>query len=288
MFVATVMWLLARLSPPGALNTTEGRLSWCDYLLAVLGVLTMANPATSQHRLYEVRHVLNSWAVFTLLITTAYSSGLVSHLTVPTYSKPLDTIRALVEADIYWSSAYYPAVEILFDIENSWHSRFIRKFQLYNEESHHKRPHTHAALGYVLEGKPPYYLEGTPVSREEMTELRVMRECISRYFISLGLSKMSPYTTAFNEVLVRLIETGIVQYWKKSILYRSVDPIITRLFDKTGKKDVRPEMLRMENVQGAFLLLCAGDMICILVFIAELSLKCILNSHNVNQIAHVT
>lgn len=83
----------------------------------MLGVLTMASPASSQHRLYKVRHVMNSWAVFTLLITTAYSSGLVSHLTVPTYSKPLDTIRALVEADIYWSSTYYPAVEILFDTQ---------------------------------------------------------------------------------------------------------------------------------------------------------------------------
>jgi hypothetical protein len=136
----------------------------------------------------------------------------------------------------------------------------------------------------VLEGKPPYYLEGTPVSPEEMTELRVMRECISRYFIALGLSKKSPYTTAFNEALVGLIETGIVQYWKERILYRSVDPIMTRLFDKTGKTNVRPEMLRMENVQGAFLLLGAGDLICILVFVTELSLKCILHSGNEIQV----
>lgn len=126
------------------------------------------------------------------------------------------------------------------------------------------------------------------MSPEEMSELRVMRECISRYFIALGLSKKSPYTTAFNEALVRLIETGIVQYWKESILYRSVDPIMTGLFDKTGKKNVGPEMLRMENVQGAFLLLGAGDLICILVFIAELSLKFILNSHNVNQVCYVS
>jgi hypothetical protein len=128
----------------------------------------------------------------------------------------------------------------------------------------------------VLEGKPPYYLQGTPVSPEEMAELRVMRECISRYFIALGLSKKSPYTAAFNEALVRLIETGIVQYWKESILYRRVDPIMTRLFEKSRKKNIGPEILRMENVLGAFLLLGVGELICILVFIAELSLKCML------------
>jgi hypothetical protein len=121
-----------------------------------------------------------------------------------------------------------------------------------------------------------------------MAELRVMRECISRYFIALGLAKKSPYTTAFNEALVRLIEAGIVQYWKESITYQSADPVMSGLFEKAGKKDIRPEMLRMENVQGAFLLLGAGDLICVLVFIAELSLKCVLHNHNENQVLYAS
>jgi hypothetical protein len=83
----------------------------------MLGVLTMANATQSQHGFHDIRHVMNSWALFTLLITTAYSSGLVSHLTVPTYSKKLDSIQALVEAEIYWSAKYYPAVDKLFDTE---------------------------------------------------------------------------------------------------------------------------------------------------------------------------
>jgi len=83
----------------------------------MVGILTMARTSPSQSGPYKLRHVVNSWAVFTLLITTAYSSGLVSHLTVPTYYMPLDSIRALVMADLYWSSTYYPAVEILFDIQ---------------------------------------------------------------------------------------------------------------------------------------------------------------------------
>lgn len=77
----------------------------------------MANAKPSQNGSYNLRHLINSWAVFTLLITTAYSSGLVSHLTVPTYSEPLDSIRDLVKANIYWSATYYPAMENLFDVE---------------------------------------------------------------------------------------------------------------------------------------------------------------------------
>lgn len=95
----------------------SGRSSWTECLIEIVGILTVASPTPSKHAQYELRHVVNSWAVFTLLITTAYSSGLVFHLTFPAFSKPLDSIQALVEADIYWSVKYYPAMENLFDIQ---------------------------------------------------------------------------------------------------------------------------------------------------------------------------
>jgi hypothetical protein len=107
----------------------------------------------------------------------------------------------------------------------------------------------------------------------ELTHLRVMRECTSRYFIALALSKRSPYTEAFNGGVVRLIESGIVQHWKQSITYQSVNSTVSRPFERDGRKNTGPEVLRMENVQGAFLLLAAGVLICILVFIAELSIN---------------
>ena len=95
----------------------SGRNSWTECLIEILGILTIGSPSPSKHALCELRHVVNSWAVFTVLITTAYSSGLVSHLTFPAFSKPLDSIQALVEADIHWSVKYYPAMENLFDIQ---------------------------------------------------------------------------------------------------------------------------------------------------------------------------
>ena len=95
----------------------SGRTSWTECLIEILGILTVASPTPSKQARFKLRHVVNSWAVFTLLITTAYSSGLVSHLTCPAFSKPLDSIQALVEADIYWSHKYYPSMENLFDIQ---------------------------------------------------------------------------------------------------------------------------------------------------------------------------
>jgi hypothetical protein len=134
----------------------------------------------------------------------------------------------------------------------------------------------------VLEGKLPHYLAGAPVHPDELTELRVMQEWTTRFFISLALAKRSPYTAAFNVDVVRLIESGIVQHWKERITYKSVNSTVSRLFEKDGRKNTGPEVLTLEHIQGAFLLLAAGFLMCILVFIIELSLNRILfkDSHN--------
>ena len=118
----------------------------------------------------------------------------------------------------------------------------------------------------------------------ELTELRVMQECTSRFFISLALAKRSPYTAAFNVEVARLIESGILQQWKERITYQNVNSTVSRLFEKDGWKNEGPEVLRLEHVQGAFLLLAVGFLMCILVFIAELSLSRILFKDNHNQV----
>jgi hypothetical protein len=134
----------------------------------------------------------------------------------------------------------------------------------------------------------PHYFAGAPVHPGELTELRVMQECTSRFFISLALAKRSPYTAAFNVAVVRLIESGIVQHWKERNTHESVNSTVSRLFEKDGKKNTGPEVLRLEHVQGAFLLLAAGVLMCIFVFIAELSINRILFKDNHNQVTYVS
>jgi hypothetical protein len=164
----------------------------------------------------------------------------------------------------------------------------MQKFRLYNEELNHTKRHKHAVLGYVLEGKLPHYLAGAPVHPGELDDLRVMRECTSRFFIALALAKRSPYTASFNAGVVRLIESGIVQHWKESITYESVNSTVSDLFEKDGRKNTGPEVLRLEHVKGAFLLLAAGFVICVIVFIAELSINRILFKDNHNQVIYVS
>jgi hypothetical protein len=114
-----------------------------------------------------------------------------------------------------------------------------------------------------------------------------MQECTSRYFIALAFAKRSPYTAAFTVEVVRLIESGIVQHCKERYTHESANSTVSRLFEKDGRKNTRPEVLRLEHVQGAFLLLAAGVLMCILVFIAELSINRIAFKDNHNEVIYV-
>jgi len=117
-----------------------------------------------------------------------------------------------------------------------------------------------------------------------------MQKCSSLYFIVLALAKRSPYTAAFNVEVVRLIESGIVQHWKESNTHESVNSTVSTcsLFEKDGRKNKGPEVLRLEHVQRAFLLLAFGFLLCILVFVAGLSLNRILLENNHNQVIYVS
>lgn len=61
------------------------------------------------------KHLFLWWSIFALIITTLYSSSLVSHLTYPQHEPLLDTIEALVKANYYWGTPYEPPIKYIFN-----------------------------------------------------------------------------------------------------------------------------------------------------------------------------
>ena len=88
--------------------------------MEILGMLVLGREPGSENRLGAARHLLCWWSIFTLLATTAYSSGLVSHLTVPSTAPAVDTVQSLVEEGFHWGLAYLPYVDNIFDPDVSY------------------------------------------------------------------------------------------------------------------------------------------------------------------------
>jgi len=83
--------------------------------LELVGMLALAYSPPTGSELGPTRPVISSWFVLTLLVTTAYSCGLISHLTVPSNNPPLDSVKDLVKAGLRWGHSYFPTAEIIFD-----------------------------------------------------------------------------------------------------------------------------------------------------------------------------
>jgi len=83
--------------------------------LELVGMLALAYSPPTGSELETTRPVISSWFVLTLLVTTAYSCGLISHLTVPRNNPPLDSVKDLVKAGLRWGHTYFPTADIIFD-----------------------------------------------------------------------------------------------------------------------------------------------------------------------------
>ena len=48
--------------------------------------------------IYTLRFILGSWILFCLIIGSSYSGGLKAHLTTPTYTKPIESLKEIDES----------------------------------------------------------------------------------------------------------------------------------------------------------------------------------------------
>jgi hypothetical protein len=78
-------------------------------------MLVLAYAPSAERDLGPSRYVICWWFVLTLLVTTAYSCGLASHLTAQQNNPPLDSVKDLVDAGLHWGHTYFPTVDIIFD-----------------------------------------------------------------------------------------------------------------------------------------------------------------------------
>jgi len=157
--------------------------------------------------------------------------------------------------------------------QNIWHEEFVRRFIKLDDSEHNKmmKLGKHAVFGYKLETGVSYFLQTETMEMEDWKSMRVMKECMSRFFVSLGLAKNSPYTAAFNEGMSRLVQAGLMEKWQRDVIMRRGNPNCSSVFyenyhfiDADG-----PVKLSLSNMKGAFIVLSIGNTVATLAFAVE-------------------
>lgn len=97
-----------------------------------------------------------------------------------------------------------------------------------------------------------------------------MKEKTRYYSIAIALRKNSPLIFGFNKIITRLLESGIIDFWKKDAVRRLGKPGYNKMFVNNEESNHGEILaLTLDNFQGAFYALILGLMLASLTFMLE-------------------
>lgn len=136
---------------------------------------------------------------YTLLVGVFYSTGYTSRLTIPQFSKPINTIDDFLQQNIYWGiDGNSSFVRILKSIDSNdfqlMADRAVIETKL-KEKLKNLQTNHFAVLTKVLSKN---YLTDIDDISNEAIRLRLMKSCIFKQYSTLAFEKYSPYTNIFN------------------------------------------------------------------------------------------
>lgn len=101
--------------------------------------------------------------------------------------------------------------------------------------------------------------------------LRLMRECVFKYYSVFSFRRRSPYTHYVSKEISKYIENGMTQFWLRQMNVKYGKSYMTALFDThIDKLQKSPTPLELANLVGAFYLLGIGLLFALVTFLIEL------------------
>ncbi|KAK7068609.1 hypothetical protein SK128_005688 [Halocaridina rubra] len=232
--------------------------------------------------------MLGFWLLACIAITTAYTSSLVSHLTVQTITKPINSWEELpgipdwkwgLEEKLFKSTVFTylkesdnPNIKIVFQhMESVNVSEGLRRvseggFSLFIQ---YITIDSIIASYYTDDyGRNPYYVG-------------VKGQIFTTDF-GWGIRKGAPYRDSIQDVMNRMLESGITNYWTKiitssrvSVNRRTASPEQQmwrngNVFEQQSiPDDEKKTVLRLKHMMGVFITLLLGYIIAFIVFLKE-------------------
>lgn len=154
-----------------------------------------------------IKVLIMSWTFFSLLLTTGYMTGYTTLLTIPRYTKPIETLSDFLEQGVQWGEPMKnpKVVPTLLATENPEYIELARRVR--TEESF-------AAI-YKLLGTPNYGRFIKVLSKSFVTEtenyiqfsenLKTMSQCIFEYYSTFAFQKQSPFRKIIDRQIPRWV-----------------------------------------------------------------------------------
>ncbi|KAK7489272.1 hypothetical protein BaRGS_00019524 [Batillaria attramentaria] len=167
------------------------------------------------------RVLMWAWLMFGVVLATVYSSKLTSSLTVSDQALPFTSLSQLVNQDTYtWGVARGVYLEsVLKKTKIAEYRKFYEGVMRFAEDDPTvNAPHYEVHKSKVLSGRYAFLAADSDLydlwSRETCDLARIPENYMITIMV-LYLQKNSPYTKMFNKEIDRMIEVGLMDYWKR-------------------------------------------------------------------------
>ncbi|XP_034252812.1 glutamate receptor [Thrips palmi] len=253
--------------------TAGGFGSLLDSFLVLLGLALVAYVPPSKASLGPQRHLITWWVVYSVLMTTAFSSGLIAHLTMLSFEPPINSAKEIVDHGLTWASTYVPNFHVMLNLENASEKRLADGMRLVDPQSWEP---TVASGRFVVHGQKMdsfyFFWVGGNLGAETLGKMRLMRSCLAQYPVAIAVAKNSPLLEPFSRAIERIREAGLIEYWQRLVVRRKGRAAVRSLFIDTINRD-GPQVLKVSQLWSAFAILLYGLAISTAAFILEVVVK---------------
>nr|CAD7450161.1 unnamed protein product [Timema bartmani] len=188
-----------------------------------------------------LRHLV-TWLLFVfLLVASVYSGGLASVLTVPKSSTDPD------------------------------HKTIMCNFRVYTFDELHRKSTT-GELAFTVERLAGGHISVMSYLQEDsISTLRLMKGDLYGGHVGMAMRKGSPYMGKMNQLIHRLIVSGILLHWEEVVVKKYMSHRIqVAVLNSAVVVNDGPTKLRIEHIESALFLLLFGVLFSLIAFAFEI------------------
>ncbi|XP_021936011.1 glutamate receptor ionotropic, kainate 2-like [Zootermopsis nevadensis] len=245
--------------------------SLCICLLDTFRML-MLNSCPRFPQQAAMRYLLTSWAFFSLLTMTTYSTGYTSLFTFPPYSPPINTVDDLLYQGIYWGERSNDFKLLFIDVGNPKLAEFGKRFKPeISVLDREKRILQGQYAVFTKTMSSTFVTETETLSHKARQKLRIMKEPVFTFYVAIGLCPNSPFKSHIDSTITRLQDAGIVHYWQRLMIQNLGYHYMSKFFEVTHKENTGHSALSLDSMQGAFCMLGMGLALSCITWFIEIS-----------------
>lgn len=239
----------------------------------LISILLTANSISSSKNAGYIQ-VLTAWSILSSFIVLFYSCDVISFLTVPNYTKRIDSVKDCVASNLSWGSTVEIDMSIYLNLKKLSHKIFANRFDVSVNNSHEieeliRREQYALLVVYFFDGTAAVDSGVLESIEFDASQFRLMRSCFYSPYISFGFPLNSPYREAMEYYLIHMFEAGLYLYHKRFEIQKHHAKNWPSIFlEEQSSAEV--QVLRMEHVYGAFIVLALGCALALLVFLWEM------------------